>query len=54
MPQSTLQNILNSPGMTSLRVQLQLCDFTNKILTPYPRSIVVSDLLEEGEFCFRF
>jgi len=54
MPQSTLQNILNSPGMASLRVQLQLCDFTNKKLTPYPRSIVVSDLLVEGEFCFRF
>ena len=54
MIHSTLQNMLNSPYMNSVYVQLQLCDFTNQNLSPYPNSIVVSNELTDGEFCLCF
>ncbi|CAF1283406.1 unnamed protein product [Rotaria sordida] len=34
--------------MNSLRVQLQLCDYSNDICVPYPKSVVLSDLLIDG------
>jgi hypothetical protein len=40
--------------MNSFRVQLQLCDFTNKNRTEYPKSIVLSELLIEGKFFFGY
>ncbi|CAF1266368.1 unnamed protein product [Rotaria magnacalcarata] len=35
----------NEPSMNSFRVQLQLCDYTDQIVTPYPRSTVQSTLV---------
>ncbi|CAF4741863.1 unnamed protein product [Rotaria sp. Silwood1] len=47
VPMATVYNT----SMNSLRVQLQLCDYSNNVRVPYPKSIAVSNQLIDGKYC---